>query len=200
LGKPLSQSGEAFKRLYFPQKGMISLVRPMPDGATIEVGVIGREGFVGMCAVLGGEITIPGSMVQVSGSALTIPMGVMRQELDHYPILKAQLLRCIQALLSQAAQSTVCNGRHHIQERLACWLLMTRDHAEDHSMTLHHEFLSIMLGVRRAGITVTLGKSRNAGLIRYDHGTIETLDRAGLEGVSCECYGEVSAEHKRLLQ
>jgi CRP-like cAMP-binding protein len=199
LGQMLSEGEKALEHVYFPNTGMISLIRPMLDGATVEVGVVGREGFVGMGVVLGEDINILGKMVQSPGTGLRTPMATLRAELDQCPVLKKRLLSFVQALLSQIAQSTACNGRHRVQQRLARWLLMASDRIERDALALSHEFLSMMLGVRRPGVTVALGVFRKAGLLRYSHGRIEILDRRGLEAAACECYGDVRAEYERLL-
>ena len=200
LGQLLSKSGQPLDHVYFPQQGMISLVRPMRDGAVVEVGVVGREGFVGMGAVLGKDSNALGAMAQSADcSALTIPLATLQAELDRTPVLHMRLLHFVQAFMAQVSQSAACNGRHHVQERLARWLLMAGDRNTNDGMFLKHEFLSMMLGVRRPGISVALGVFKNAGLIRYAQGRIEILDRAGLEAASCECYGEVRKQYRRLL-
>ena len=199
VGRMLSEGDEPLDQVYFPEAGMISLVRPMLDGALVEVGVVGREGFVGMGVVLGADIGIVGKMVQSPGSGLSIPVASLRRELEHCPVLSRHLLSFVQALLSQVAQTTACNARHNVQQRLARWLLMARERADGRVLTLSHEFLSVMLGVRRPGVTVALGKYRQAGLVSYGHGKIEILDRDGLEAAACECFGQVKAVYKRLL-
>jgi CRP-like cAMP-binding protein len=185
---------------YFPQKGVISLVRPMQDGAMVEVGLVGREGFVGLPAVLGGRTHTVEKMVQVQGSALRISARTLREELGNCPTLQAELLRYTQALLIQVSQTAACNGRHTIQERLARWLLMARDRTDDDVVPLSHEFLSMMLGARRSGVTMALGALRQAGLIDSSHNKIVIIDGPGLEAAACECYGAVRDEVERLLQ
>jgi CRP-like cAMP-binding protein len=199
LGQPLSGPDAPVQHVYFPQRGMVSLVRPMRDGAMVEVGIIGREGFVGMSALLGGDINIIERMVQIAGSALRIPAEPLQVELARIPALRSEMLKFSQALLAQVAQTAACNGRHTLQQRLARWLLMARERIDQNVVTLSHELLSMMLGVRRPGVTVALGKFGSAGLVKYGRGKIEILDQAGLEATACECYGDVRAEYKRLL-
>jgi CRP-like cAMP-binding protein len=185
---------------YFPQKGLISLVRPMRDGSMVEVGLVGREGFVGLAVVLGGRMHTVEKMVQVQGSALRISARALREELGNCPTLLAELLRYTQALLVQISQTAACNGRHTIQERLARWLLMARDRNDDDVVPLSHEFLSMMLGARRSGITMALGALRQAGLIGSSHNKIVIIDGPGLEAAACECYGAVRQETGRPLR
>jgi CRP-like cAMP-binding protein len=199
LGQMLTKSNMSIDQVYFPQTGMISLIRPLHDRTTVEVGVVGREGFVGMGVVLGGDINILGKMVQIAGTALTIPMDFLHQELDHCPVLTMELLRFVRALLSQVSQSSACNRMHHVQERLARWLLMARDRVDSDGFPLRHEFLCMMLGAKRPGVTAALGVFAKAGLIRHGRGQIEILNRRGLEAAACECYDAIRKEYKRLL-
>jgi CRP-like cAMP-binding protein len=165
---------------------MVSLVRPMSDGTMAEVGIVGREGFVGLAVVLGGDRGGIQGMVLIPGSALAIPTAALRKEVDQCPVLAARLLRYSEALLIQISQTAACNGRHTIQERLARWLLMARDRIDDDDIPLSHELLSMMLGTRRAGITVALGILKTAGLIANRRGIIRILDNVGLEAAACE--------------
>jgi CRP-like cAMP-binding protein len=195
----LTPADTAAEHVYFPQRGMISLVKSMQDGALVEVGLVGREGFVGVAAVLGGDSHSVEQMVQIAGAALRISVHSLRDELVRSPVLSARLLRYAQALFAQVSQTAACNGRHTVHERLARWLLMARDRIDDNIVPLSHELLSMMLGSRRPGITVALGVFRQAGLIHNMHGKIEILDRPGLEAAACECYGVVQEEFRRLL-
>lgn len=199
LRQLLSQAEAPTDDGYFLQHGMISLVRPMRDGSMVEVGLVGREGFIGLATVLGGRSRSVEKMVQIKGSALRIPARALREELPGCPALMSQLLLYTQALLIQVSQTAACNGRHTIQERLARWLLMARERTDDDVVPLSHEFLSMMLGARRSGITTALGSLKRAGLIGNSHNRIVITDRAGLEAVSCECYGAVREETGRLF-
>jgi CRP-like cAMP-binding protein len=195
----LAPATKPTEHVYFPQAGMVSLVKPMQDGALVEVGLVGREGFVGIAAVLGGDSHAVEQMVQIAGTALRISVNPLRKELARSPVLSARLFRYAQALFAQVSQTAACNGRHTVQERLARWLLMARDRIDNDIVPLSHELLSMMLGTRRPGITVALGAFRQAGLVHNTHGKIEILDRPGLEAAACECYGVVREEFRRLL-
>jgi CRP-like cAMP-binding protein len=199
IDKVLARGDMPGGHVYFPERGIISMVRPMLDGAMVEVGVIGREGFVGIAAVLGGDIGTAEKMVQLPGSALSIPTGALRAQLNWCPVLRARLLRFAQALLTQVTQTAACNIRHSVQQRLSRWLLMASDRLDGDVVPLRHEFLAMMLGTRRSGVTVALGASRDAGLIRNRRGNIEILDREGLEAAACECYCDIREEYERLL-
>jgi CRP-like cAMP-binding protein len=199
VGKILIRGDMPDGDVYFLERGMISLVRPMLDGAMVEIGVIGREGAVGIAVVLGGDVSIVEKMVQLPGSALSIPTKALRAQLNSCPVLMKQLQRFAQALLSQIAQTAACNGRHTVQQRLSRWLLMASDCLDGGPVPLRHEFVAVMLGTRRAGVTVALGASKKAGLIGTRRGVIEILDRPGLETAACECYGEIRDEYRRLL-
>lgn len=199
LRKTLSKPGRVIDYAYFPEHGMVSLVAPLADGAYIEVGVIGREGCVG-ATVIHGVGTYPAeAMVQVAGAALRIDAKLLLREAGRSAELTRLLLRFTHALHVQVTQTAACNGRHTLQERLARWLLVTRDRIDDEVVPLTHEFLSMMLGTRRAGVTVALGGLKTAGVVRTAPGRIAILDRAGLEGASCECYRNVRVEYDDLL-
>ena len=199
VNKRLSRPDSRISHAYFPERGMVSLVAPLADGAQIEVGVIGREGCVGAALMHGIDRYPAESMVQVAGSALRIEAAALRREAARSSALTALLARFIHALHVQVAQSAACNGRHTLNERLARWLLVTQDRAEADVLPLTHEFLAMMLGARRAGITVAFATLKTAGLLRNSTGRITILDRAGLEAAACECYRTVTTEYARLL-
>jgi CRP-like cAMP-binding protein len=199
IRQTLSMPGSPIEHAYFVESGMVSLVACLADGSLIEVGVIGREGCVG-AAVLHGVDTYPAeAMVQVAGSALRIRVGLLQHEADRNSALARLLFRFTHALHIQVAQSAACNGRHALQERLARWLLVTLDRTENDVVPLTHDFLGIMLGARRAGVTVALGALKTAGFVRNAAGQITVLDRSSLEAASCECYRIVRKEYERLL-
>ncbi len=185
--------------VYFPQEGMVSLVQPLENGAMIEVGMIGNEGFIGAPVLLGANSSPLEAMVQIPGSALRMRAGVFREEAARSAALSGLLLRFVQALHVQVSVTAGCNGRHSLPERLARWLLTARDRATGDQLPLSHEFLSMMLCVRRAGVTVALGTLKAAGLVRNTHGRVIVIDRRGLEAASCECYQTVRQEYERLL-
>jgi CRP-like cAMP-binding protein len=194
----LSNSGAPIEHVYFPQEGMVSLVQPLPGGM-IEVGMIGNEGFVGVPVLLGADTSPLEAMVQIPGSALRIAASAFREEAARNTALLGLLLRYAEALQVQVSFSAACNGRHSLAERLARWLLTARDRATSDELPLGHEFLSMMLGVRRSGVTVALGGLRTAGLLRKTHGRVIIIDRQGLEAVACGCYRAVRTEYERLL-
>jgi CRP-like cAMP-binding protein len=185
--------------VYFPQEGMVSLVQPLENGAMIEVGMIGNEGFVGVPVLLGTDTSPLEAMVQIPGSALRMQASEFREEAGRRTAFLGLLLRHVQALHVQVSLTAACNGRHTLPERLARWLLMARDRATSDQMPLGHEFLSMMLGVRRAGVTVGVGTLKAAGLISNTHGQVAILDRQGLEMACCECYRTVRNEYQRLV-
>lgn len=195
----LANPNTRIDHVYFPQEGMVSLVQPLENGAMIEVGMIGNEGLVGVPVLLGAETSPLEAMVQIPGSALRMEASVFREEAGRHPVLLGLLLRYVQALHVQVSLSAACNGRHTLPERLARWLLTARDRVASDQMPFSHEFLSMMLGVRRAGVTVAVGTLKAAGLIRNTHGQVTILDRQGLEGACCECYRTVRNEYQRLI-
>ena len=196
----LAKPGEPIEHVYFVREGVVSLVQPLDDGAMIEVGMIGNEGFVGAPALLGGTSSPLEAMVQIPGSALRMPAEALRETADHNNALMRVLLRYVQALHVQVCVSAACNGRHTLSERLARWLLTAHDRASGDRLPFSHEFLSNMLGVRRAGVTVALGGLRAAGLVANTHGQVTVVDRTGLETAACECYRTGRDEYARLLR
>jgi CRP-like cAMP-binding protein len=195
----LSSSGTSIDHVYFPQEGMVSLVQPLDDGTTIEVGMIGNEGLVGTPVLLGADSSPLEAIVQIPGSALRMPVTAFREEVGRRAGLLRALLRYVQALHVQVSLTAACNGRHTVPERLARWLLTAHDRSPNDQLPLSHEFLSQMLGVRRAGVTVALGTLKVAGLIRNSHAQVHILDRPGLEAACCDCYSTVRDEYARLL-
>jgi CRP-like cAMP-binding protein len=199
LNQTLQQRGKPVESVVFPTSGMISIVATMRDGAAVEVGIAGREGMLGVQAVLGDEIALNEAMVQIPGNSLRLPAGVLRQEAQASAKLRAVLLRYVQACLNAATQSAACNRAHLLEQRLARWLLTARDRASTDRLPLTHEFIAMMLGVRRAGVTVAAQSLQSAGLIHYAHGRITIVDREGLEVAACECYEVTKREYARLL-
>jgi len=195
----LSEPNAPIDHVHFLQEGMVSLVQPLENGAMIEVGMIGNEGFLGVPVLLGADTSPLEAMVQIPGSALRMPASALREEAGRSSAVLGLLLRYVQALHIQVSLSAACNGRHTLPERLARWLLTARDRATSDQMPLSHEFLSMMLGVRRAGVTVAVGTLKAAGLIGNTHGQVTILDRQGLEAACCECYRTVRNEYRRLL-
>jgi len=196
----LFRSRERVRHAVFPVEGAISLVTELADGRPIEIATIGNEGMTGLSAFLKTEWLPYRAFVQVPGRALRLEASVLAEELDRDAGLGDALKRHTQALLTQVAQTVACNRMHSIEERCARWLLMTHDRvgrADQFPMT--QEFLSTMLGVRRATVTVAAGVLQRAGFIRYTRGKITVVDREALEATSCECYAAVREELDRLL-
>jgi len=185
--------------IYLIQRGLVSLLRSMQNGATVEVGYVGRKGFAGVEIALGGNTSRFESVVQIGGSAVRIPARILRQELARSPDLRSYMLDRAQALVIQVSQSAACNVRHTIKRRLARWILMARDNVEADVLPMSHELLSMILGTRRAGITEALGELKSAGLIGNDLGRIAIRDGAGLEAVACECYKVIQGDVRQLL-
>ncbi|MBP2312703.1 Crp/Fnr family transcriptional regulator [Azospirillum soli] len=192
------RADEPITQAWFIEQGCASLITVLPDGGAVEVGTIGNEGLVGTSVLLESDrmpqqcdMEVPGNGWRISAQALT---AALRQG----DTLRAKLLRFAQAHFNQVAQSVACNRLHGIEERCARWLLMTRDRTGD-DFPLTHEYLAIMLGVRRAGVTVTLNDLQNAGMIRHTRGHITITDPVGLEEVACDCYRIVRDEFRRLL-
>ena len=195
----LSEPHKPIEHAYFPQQGFVSLVQPMADKSMVEVGIIGREGFVGSPVLLGAGTSPVMAMVQAPGAALRMPASVLREEAAGSARLSGLLFRYVQALHVQVAQTAACNGRHTLAERLARWLLTAHDRVAGDDLPLSHEFLAMMLGMRRAGVTVAVGALKKAGLIDNGHARITILDRQGLEAAACECYRVVQGEYENLL-
>ncbi len=195
----MMQPGVPTDSVYFPETCMVSLILVLEDGAAIEVGLIGREGLVGVLAGLGASAISGEAIVQMSGSALRMPTRILREEMGLNSALRQMLLRYVQALFSQISQTAACNARHALPQRLARWLLLARDCAETNELMLSHEFLSMMIGVRRAGVTVALSELKRNDIIASSRGRIVILDQKRLEASACECYRTVKLEYDRLL-
>jgi len=184
---------------YFVESGMVSMLAPLEEGQTVEVGLIGSEGLVGLPVVLGADSATTEALVQMQGDALRVPAPELRDAFEASAALRAVVLRYAQAHHAQVAQTAACNGQHAVVERFARWMLMAHDRAGADEFPMTQEFVAMMLGVRRAGISVAAGILQKAGVIRYGYGRVAVLDRAGLEGASCECYGTVRRQYERLL-
>jgi len=197
LRQILYETGGRLEHVYFIEEGVASVLTTMANGATIEVGMIGAEGMVGLPALLGGEISAQHVVVQIPGNALRMNAAVCKIGFDQSATIRATFLRFTEAILNLSAQTAACNRLHAIDQRCARWLLMAFDRIQSDIMPMTQEFLSAMLGVRRAGVTEAAGELQRAGLIRYQHGRITLIDREGLEASACECY---QIDHERLLQ
>ena len=199
LMQVLHEPERPVEAVYFPESGMVSMLAPLDEGLLLEVGIAGREGLVGLAVVLGGGSPATEAMVQAPGTALRVGAVALREALHDGPALRASLLRYVQAFLTQVAQTAACNARHGLEERFARWLLMAHDRAEGDEFPMTQEFAAMMLGVRRAGVSVAAGALQRAGVIGYERGSVAVLDRAGLEAASCACYGAARRQFERLL-
>ncbi len=197
-GVILYRAHERMEYVYFPLDSMTSVVATTTDGGAIEAGVIGREGMTGISVVLGVDVSSVELMVQLPDSGLRLAASVLVEEFQRASALQRVLLRYTHATMVMLSQTVACNRLHHIAERLARWLLMCRDRAGSDELLLTHEFLAMMLGVRRAGVTEVAGVLQAEGLISYKRGHITIIDRPGLEEFSCECYGIVKAAFDQL--
>lgn len=185
--------------IYFPVVGVTSFLTVMENGDTIEVGTVGREGMVGVGGLLGAPYSPNQVIVQVPGEALRAETGPLQREAEANSSFRSLLTRYQTAFLAQVSQSVACNGLHPIGKRCCRWLLMTHDRVGAEAMPITHEYLSYMLGVRRASVTEVLQPLRERGLIAYSRGVITILDRKGLEAASCECYRAIRSEYERLF-
>lgn len=200
LAQVLYEPGEPVDIVYFPNQCMVSLVQVMENGATIEAGVVGNEGLVGYPVYLGGQSSASRAIVQIAGSAIALDTLLLLAEFNRGGALQGLLLRYTQALIAQISQIAACNRFHTIEERLARWLLQSQDAIQEPTLELTQDFLSSMLGTRRASISLAASKLQQASLIHYNRGCIEVLDRPALESAACECYRIVQAEYARLLR
>jgi CRP-like cAMP-binding protein len=191
--------GDVAEYAYFPISGLISVVATMNDGAAVEIGVAGREGMFSVSTVLGDDTPFHRAMVQLPGAALRVKTRQLRQEMQADEEMRMMLLRYAQASLSTVAQTAACNRLHMLEARCARWLLTAHDRSDGDTFPMTHEFLSMMLGVRRPGVTIAAQSFHSAGLIVYNHGTMSIVDRKGLEAISCECYRAICDEFDRLM-
>lgn len=199
LGKVLSEPDEPIHYVYFPNRGTISLVVMLADGSEVEAGVVGNEGMLGLAVALGTNSSPLQAIVQIPDGAMKLKASVLMQEFNRHEKLYDMLLRYSQTLFIQTAQTAACNRLHHLDGRLARWLLMCQERSKADDLQLTHEFLATMLGVRRAGVSVAAAKLQSMGLIKYTRGHIRVIDRKGLEAASCECYTAVKDEVDRLF-
>ena len=198
LGSVVYEAGQAEQYVYFPTDCIISLLYVMLDGASAEISVVGKEGIVGIAVFMGGESTPSRAIVQSAGSAWRLPASELRREFNGYPEMRMQMLRYTQALITQMAQTAVCNRHHSIDQQLCRWLLLSLDRLPGKRLTMTQELIANMLGVRREGVTEAAGKLQKLGVITYQRGHISVLDRPKLEKLCCECYEVVKHETERL--
>jgi CRP-like cAMP-binding protein len=199
LGASVYEAGGRQAYVYFPVDSIVSLLYVMKDGASAEIAVVGNEGLVGISLFMGGDTTPSRAVVQSAGNAYRLRAKVMKAEFEFGGALQHLLLRYTQALITQMAQTAVCNRHHSIEQQLCRWLLLSSDRLPSPVLSMTQELIANMLGVRREGVTESAGKLQEAGLIDYSRGRITIVDRPGLESRVCECYAVVKKEYDRLL-
>lgn len=199
LGEMLYEPGDQLRYAYFPTTAIVSLHYVMENGASAESAGVGNEGVVGISLFMGGNTTPSSAVVQTAGHAYRLAGGKLLQAFNRAGQLQRLLLRYTQALMTQMSQTAACNRHHSVEQQLCRWLLLTLDRLPGNDLTMTHELIASMLGVRREGITEAAGNLQRAGVISYRRGHIAVLDRAGLERRVCECYGVVKTELDRLL-
>jgi CRP-like cAMP-binding protein len=199
LGHVLYESGVTLNHVYFPTTAIVSLLYVMENGASAEIAVVGNEGIVGISLFMGGGSTPSRAVVQSAGSGFRLQAQVMKDEFNRAGPVLHLLLRYTQALITQMAQTAVCNRHHSLDQQLCRWLLLSLDRLSANELVMTQELIANMLGVRREGVTEGALKLQNDGLIRYARGRITVLNRLGLESRTCECYGVVKKEYDRLL-
>lgn len=199
LGKVLYESGATMGHVYFPTTAIVSLLYVMEDGASAEIAVVGNEGVVGIALFMGGETTPSRAVVQSAGQGYRLRAAVIKDEFNRSGPVMHLLLRYTQALITQMAQTAVCNRHHSLDQQLCRWLLLSLDRLKGNELVMTQELIANMLGVRREGVTEAALKLARLGLIRYARGHITVLDRAALEARVCECYAVVKKEYDRLL-
>jgi CRP-like cAMP-binding protein len=199
LGKVLYEPGENLRHVYFPTDCIISMLYVMEDGASAEISLVGNDGLVGFAVVMGGESTSSRAIVQSAGSAYRLSEPNLKNEFNRHGEFMTLMLRYMQALITQIAQTAVCNRHHTLDQQLCRWLLLSIDRRPDNHLAMTQEMIANMLGVRREGVTEAAGKLQKLGAIEYTRGKITVLDRAMLEKLTCECYMIVKRETDRLL-
>ena len=200
LGKVMYESGDSLRHVYFPTDCIVSLLYVMEDGSSAEISVVGNEGMVGIAVFMGGGSTPSRAIVQSAGSAYRLAGQRLRDEFNHQDaFMRLLMLRYTQALITQMAQTAVCNRHHSIDQQLCRWILLSLDRLPSNQLSMTQELIANMLGVRREGVTEAAGKLQKLGVIEYNRGLITVLDRPALERLSCECYAVVKKETDRLL-
>jgi len=199
LGEVVYESGARMQYVYFPTTSHISLLYTMIDGSTAEMGLVGKEGVVGIALFMGGETAPNRAMVQGGGVAFRMKSKAMLDEFKRGGEFQQLLLRYTQALITQISQTAVCNRLHSVEQHLCRWLLMTHDLAQSDELQMTHEFISNILGVRREGVTMAARRLRDMKMISYVRGHITIVSRKQLLAHVCECYQVVKDEHSRLL-
>jgi CRP-like cAMP-binding protein len=199
LGEVIYEPGQRQKYVYFPATAVVSLLYTTEDGASVEMGLAGNDGMIGVAIILGGETTPSRAVVQIAGSAFRINAQLLQKEFSRGGLFQRSLLRYTQALITQISQTAVCNRLHTLEQRLCRRLLLSHDFVKSDELPMTQELISNILGGRRESVTVAAGRLQDAGLIQYARGRIKILNRHGLEKMTCECYRIVKREFDRLL-
>jgi CRP-like cAMP-binding protein len=199
LGSVLYEAGDAQRYIYFPVDAIVSLLYVLKNGSSAEIAVVGNDGAIGIALFMGGATTTNRAIVQSAGNAYRLTSKRLKQEFERHGEMLHVLLRYTQALITQMAQTAVCNRHHSVDQQLCRWLLLSLDRLASNELTMTQELIANMLGVRREGVTEAAGKLQKLGVIRYRRGKISVLDRPQLEALSCECYEVVKKETDRLL-
>jgi len=199
LGEALYESGDRLNHVYFPTSAIVSLLYELENGSSAEIAVVGYEGIVGIALFMGGDTMPNRAVVQSEGNAYRLKGWLLKEEFNRAGTLQHLLLRYTLAMLTQMAQTAVCNRHHSVDQQLCRWLLLSLDRLPANELSMTQELIANMLGVRREGVTEAAGKLQSAGLIHYSRGRITVLDRPGLEKRVCECYEVVRQEFRRLL-
>ena len=198
LGKALYESGDLLRHVYFPADAIVSLLYVLESGASAEIAVVGNEGLIGIALFMGGETTPSRAVVQSAGHAYRLVGQRLKDEFHRNGGVQLRLLRYTQALITQMAQTAVCNRHHSVDQQLCRWLLLSLDRLSSNELVMTQELIANMLGVRREGVTEAAGRLQKLGLIKYSRGKITVLDRPGIEALSCECYAAVKREADRI--
>jgi CRP-like cAMP-binding protein len=199
LGDVLYEPGTKLRHVYFPTTCIVSLLYVMENGASAEIAIVGNEGILGISLFMGGDTTPSRAVVQSEGHAFRLKSELLKSEFARFGPMMQLLLRYTQSLITQMAQTAVCNRYHTVDQQLCRWLLLSLDRLQSNELSMTQELIANMLGVRREGVTEAAGKLQAAGLISYRRGKIKVIDRCGIEGRTCECYRVVKTELDRLL-
>lgn len=199
LGRAIYESGDKLRYIYFPTDAIVSLLYVLANGQSAEISVVGNDGAIGVSLFMGGETTTSRAIVQSAGSAYRLSGERLKAEFARHGETLHLLLRYTQSLITQMAQTAVCNRHHSVDQQLSRWLLLSLDRLQGNTLVMTQELIANMLGVRREGVTEAAGKLQKRGIIAYQRGRIEVLDRQALEASSCECYQALKTETERLL-
>lgn len=199
LGQTLHRHGDVIEHVYFVETGFISALAVLSDGHPLEIGLIGAEGLAGFSVVLGGATSYSETMCQTGGKAYRMQVGALKDAFAQSPVLRDLLLRYALIFQVQVSQTAACNAHHALEQRLARWLLAAHDRSGVPQLSLTQDLIAVMLGVRRATVSIAASTLQRAGVLRYQHGKITIFYRAGLENAACECYEAVAGEYRRLF-